>query len=374
MHRPHGSRPLLADRGPAARRALGIAPRRGARRRAPRRPQRSGPPPPMGLEWRALHACAAGAPAGRAARGSEEGSGGARGRADRRPGRRAAGGLRGVAAAGGRPWPAGSLPEVLRGFSGPLRGALGSRRRGGDAGRGGRGGQQPGELGEQPRRRAARGRCGRGRRGALRPGRGRPLRPPRDHNGRSGRGQRGRVRRAVQRRGAARAAENRGVGRFMVERAEAEACARGFSFLYVWTVDGTEALLRFYQRAGFELAEAPGGAARRRAARGADGRGRAARAPTAGARVVVWLRKALRGEGGQGRGRRGRAARRGRRAAGARPEDPGIGPQSSVTSAAHLHARGLEAVVVLVRVPEASRLPSFGDVLGIPSLECTIVR
>ncbi|CAK0892683.1 unnamed protein product [Prorocentrum cordatum] len=69
MHRPHGSRPLLADRGPAARRALGIAPRRGARRRAPRRPQRSGPPPPMGLEWRALHACAAGAPAGRAARG-----------------------------------------------------------------------------------------------------------------------------------------------------------------------------------------------------------------------------------------------------------------------------------------------------------------
>ncbi|CAK0892682.1 unnamed protein product [Prorocentrum cordatum] len=128
MHRPHGSRPLLADRGPAARRALGIAPRRGARRRAPRRPQRSGPPPPMGLEWRALHACAAGAPAGRAARGSE----GARGRADRRPGRRAAGG--GVAAAGGRPWPAGSLPEVLRGFSGPLRGALGSRRRGGDAG------------------------------------------------------------------------------------------------------------------------------------------------------------------------------------------------------------------------------------------------
>ncbi|CAK0892686.1 unnamed protein product [Prorocentrum cordatum] len=134
MHRPHGSRPLLADRGPAARRALGIAPRRGARRRAPRRPQRSGPPPPMGLEWRALHACAAGAPAGRAARGSEEGSGGARGRADRRPGRRAAGGLRGVAAAGGRPWPAGSLPEVLRGFSGPLRGALGSRRRGGDAG------------------------------------------------------------------------------------------------------------------------------------------------------------------------------------------------------------------------------------------------
>ncbi|CAK0892688.1 unnamed protein product [Prorocentrum cordatum] len=224
------------------------------------------------------------------------------------------------------------------------------------------------------RRGAARGRCGRGRRGALRPGRGRPLRPPRDHNGRSGRGQRGRVRRAVQRRGAARAAENRGVGRFMVERAEAEACARGFSFLYVWTVDGTEALLRFYQRAGFELAEAPGGAARRRAARGADGRGRAARAPTAGARVVVWLRKALRGEGGQGRGRRGRAARRGRRAAGARPEDPGIGPQSSVTSAAHLHARGLEAVVVLVRVPEASRLPSFGDVLGIPSLECTIVR